>query len=631
MAQTALSVSSRRLRVHFGLHALQGEDPYRWFGIGRYVRELALHLAAEHRDLLAALEFDRSLPLPGAIADFAGLGLLRQQPYDVRPLQDEAGFRIYHAPSPFTPFPPHVLFPGAHSRLGTRLVVTLHDLIPLVYADTYLAEPSVRGWYNARLQFVRSADLVVAVSQSAKDDAVRLIGLDPERVRVTHLAASPAFRPAERARGELLASVRSAFPDISMPFLLYAAGAADPRKNVEGLVRAYSLLPDAVRATRRLVITGGTPAAQREKLLALVQALGLSGRVALTGFVSDEALRDLYQACDLSVFPSLYEGFGLPVLEAMQCGAPVVVADRTSLREIVEPAEARFDPDEPEQMASVITGALADDAQARLRDYSARRARDFSWRRTAQETVAAYEWLAETSLAGPPRGRRRPAFAVAGPEGPLVASAALALRDRYGADIDIVLHRVPAEARGSARPRRVSEAQFRWLARRGRYDAVLYLLGSGPGHVHALRCLRDHGGVAWLQDLALAPLYRAEAEAEGLGAGSVPRPLRRWTRRYAEGRGDVLLRDAVAQRRDSVYLLGEVASRSSVLIVGSEAEREIAEAECGGRAPIVVIPRETWSGGEGIAAVCRALLAAPLPPPEDPPPECCREDAAAAG
>ena len=170
---------SSRLRVHLGLQALQGEDPFRWFGLGRYVRELALSLVREHSEVVAGLEVDAALVMPGAVEDFAGLGLLHQWPYDLRDMARKREFRIYHVMSPFSPYPTYRLFPPAFARAGARLAVTLHDLIPWIYPETYLRETSVKGWYRARLKLVQAADLVIAVSHSAAADAVRLLDIDP--------------------------------------------------------------------------------------------------------------------------------------------------------------------------------------------------------------------------------------------------------------------------------------------------------------------------------------------------------------------------------------------------------------------------------------------------------------------
>jgi glycosyltransferase involved in cell wall biosynthesis len=588
------------------MHALQGANPYRWFGLGRYTRELALHLVKEHRNVIAGLEIDRELPVPGAIDDFAGLGLLRQWPYDVRPLMREDGVRIFHVLSPFSPFPVERLFPPALSRIGALLVVTLHDLIPYVESDTYLAEPQVRGWYHARLNLVRQADGVIAVSQSAKDDAVRLLGVDPDRVRVTYEGASPIFQPPG-SRESVLAGLRARFPELREGFVLYAAGAADPRKNVEGLIRAFGLIPASIRGGRTLVVTGGTPAVRQHELMTVAQEAGVGDSVVFPGFVDDELLRDLYQACDLSVFPSLYEGFGLPALEAMCCGAPVVVSDRTSLPEIVDFAEARFDPASPADIARVMSAPLSDEqTNHRLREKGLRRSRDFSWSKAAAATAEAYESLARSRSRSP--RLTRPSIAVCGSisEADGLSRIALDLAERQGVHVDLVADS-PSGAANEVMT--LNAVQFRWKARWGYYDAVLYVIGARPEDGLLLEAMREHRGVVWLRSVYLAPLYRWYYEQKwGRDVARLPKELRRWTQRYPDPENGLLLRDEETQHRDSICMTAEVASRAMTIIVGSDAEREIVEVDSGSVSPVLVVPRESWDKDVGIEAVLRIVV-----------------------
>jgi glycosyltransferase involved in cell wall biosynthesis len=605
--------SVSNLRVHLGLHALQGEDPYRWFGLGRYARELALALTREHPGVIAGLEFDSSLAMPAAVEDFAGLGLLHQWPYDIRDLGQQDDFRIYHVLSPFSPWSAKVMCPPEFGRIGARLAVTLHDLIPWLYKEMYLEQQAVSGWYRARLKLVEAADLVIAVSHSAKDDAVRLLGIDPERIHVTHEAASDVFQRSGRPKSELLGAVCETFPTIRGPFIVYGAGAADPRKNVDGLVRAYAATPDNVRRGYQLVITGGTPAARTEEILTLAMELGVDGRVVLFGFASDETLRDLYQACALSVFPSFYEGFGLPVLEAMASGAPVVVSDVSSLPELVELPRARFDPTRPDDIARVITDVLTNESfHAELRVYSQKQAPQFTWTRTANATVAAYEWLASTSVVGPRSERPRRNVAIcgrAGHQAPDLRGMAQHLVDKYDVSVDVVDHY--SAPGGDLGVRFVNGVHFCRRFELGHYDAVLFVLDGSEADFWLIEPLRTASGTVWLRDVRLLPMYRSYYEHQGRDLTELPEELETWTSRYPSPESGILLRDELAQYRDSIYMLGEVTSQATEIIVGSVRECEIVELENGGEAEIRLVPRETWDNKEVIDAVCRRLLGLP--------------------
>jgi glycosyltransferase involved in cell wall biosynthesis len=598
-----------------GVHALQGEDPYRWFGLGRYVRELALSLVREHRDVVAGLEVDAALAMPGGVEDFAGRGLLHQWPHYVRDLAHQYEFRIYHVMSPFSPFPAHRLFPPAFARAGARLAVTLHDLIPWIYPETYMIQISVKGWYRARLKLVQAADLVIAVSESAAEDAVRLLGIDPDRIHVTHEAASEVFQRSDRPADTLLAQVRAKFPAITGSFIVYGAGAADPRKNVDGLIRAFAAVPQWVRRDYQLVITGGTPAARQEGLMRLGSEAGVAERIVFFGFVSDETLRDLYRACALSVFPSFYEGFGLPVLEAMASGAPVVVSDRASLPELVELPRARFDPDRPDDIARVMTDALTDAGfNAELRDYSRRRVGEFSWSRTAQATVDAYEWLASTQGSRVRAERRRPSIAACGrvdAGAPDVHRIAKRLAERYDATVDIVVEKAVGSPNGGLAVRCVNAVQFRSAGALAHYDAVLYVLDGSEADSYLLEPIRKQPGVVWLKSVSLLRMYRAWYETQGYDLATLPPDLDQWTSRYPDPKRGLLLRDEETQRRDALYMLGEVTSQATQIIVGSQAEREIAMLENTGSGSIKLVPRGGWGDEDVIDSVCRILLGEP--------------------
>ena len=175
---------------------------------------------------------------------------------------------------------------------------------------------------------------------------------------VVGTGVSDHFQPAPDP-AEALADVREAFPRIEPGFILYTGG-IEPRKNVDGLLEAFAALRTDLRALHQLVVVCRVLPAEREVLDRKLDELGISDRVVFTGFVSDENLASLYQATGLFVFPSLYEGFGLPVAEAIACGAPVAVSRIAALTELIDEPAAQFDPRDPRSIAEVITRCLSD-------------------------------------------------------------------------------------------------------------------------------------------------------------------------------------------------------------------------------------------------------------------------------
>jgi len=364
-------------------------------GIGRHVHELALALARSHPELKPWFVINPDLPVTAAIDELGRQG--RVAPFDGSELASDA---IYHVPSPLEPVPLDRLWPPGLREAA--LVVTLHDLIPAVFPEENMPDPAVQRYYWARLELVRQAALVLSVSRATARDAVELLGLRPDRITVTGGGVSDDFAPPE-SQSAALAAVRQRRPEIDGEFVLYTGG-MDHRKNVRGLLVAYAGLPEEVRRANKLVIVGrlgledpyGPFAGQADRL-------GISERVVFTGYVPEEELVLLYQGAKLFVFPSLYEGFGLPVVEALACGAPAIAGRNSSLVELLEQDEALFDPADPSSIQAALARVLTDgELLERLRRSDMRER--FSWRRIADLTAAAYEEVGRRPK--PPRRQR---------------------------------------------------------------------------------------------------------------------------------------------------------------------------------------------------------------------------------
>ena len=276
-----------------------------------------------------------------------------------RPSRELPRDAVYHVPSPLEPSPLDRVWPPRLRSLP--LVVTMHDLIPAVFPEENMPDVAVRRAYWTRLELVRHADRVLNVSHATARDAVRLLGLRPERMAVTgrrslrRLQAADAVpAPRERPCGEHR-------PSIEGEYVLFTGG-MDYRKNVDGLLEAYAGLPRELRDRYRLVVVGrlGLEDA-RGPFVDQAASLGIADRVVLTGHVSDEELVLLYQGTSLFVFPSRYEGFGLPVIEALACGAPAIVGRNSSLVELVDRDEALFDAADPASIQAALVRALTDD------------------------------------------------------------------------------------------------------------------------------------------------------------------------------------------------------------------------------------------------------------------------------
>ena len=264
-------------------------------------------------------------------------------------------------------------------------VVTVHDLAFLRLPE--LVPARRRRYFAAILRTsVRRAARVIAVSEHTKADIVDLLRVPPERIAVTPLATDESFRPAAEAT---LAGFR-ATQRLDRPYVLYV-GNLEPRKNLPALLRAFAAIAPAVPHDLILV---GAPGWMMGEFHATLGRLRLGGRVRLAGHAAPEVLPLWYAAADLFVFPSHYEGFGLPPLEAMACGTPVIASAVSALPEVVGNAAVTVDPADVEELAGAMRRVLTNPTlAAELRARGLRRAARFSWAQTAAATVRVYREL----------------------------------------------------------------------------------------------------------------------------------------------------------------------------------------------------------------------------------------------
>jgi glycosyltransferase involved in cell wall biosynthesis len=288
---------------------------------------------------------------------------------------------------------------------GRRTAVILYDLIPLLNPDFYLGSPSQRKAYMRKIESLRRAGLLLSISDYARAEAIGALGLEHDRVVAISTAVDESFQP-RAPTPDALAALRAQF-GITRSVVMCAPGGYDARKNLACLVTAFSLLPAPLRATHQLLIASKIAPVDRKALVAHAQAHGLSGDdLILTGYVSDDDLIMLYQAATLFVFPSLHEGFGMPVLEAMACGTPAIGSNTTSIPEVVGLDDAMFDPTRPQSIADKIAEVLSDpELYERLRAHGRQQAARFSWDNTAKRALHVLEAHAAATSAPPPRTR----------------------------------------------------------------------------------------------------------------------------------------------------------------------------------------------------------------------------------
>lgn len=283
----------------------------------------------------------------------------------------------------------------------TPVAVCMLDLIPLLNAKDYLEpNPLYKAFYLARIEQLRLADTFLAISESSKQEALKHLAHREQPVINASIAADCLFVD-QQLTAKQQQDIRQKL-GIDKPFILYTGG-ADTRKNLPTLIQAYALLPEQLQQEHQLVIAGKIPAPIVQQLQHTASKLQLTQKqILFLGYVSDQELVSLYNTCQLFVFPSWHEGFGLPALEAIHCGAPTLVANRSSLPEVVGASNALFDPFNPAELAEKIQHTLTNSTfRQQLCAQQKQHSTIFNWSKTAELTLQALENLTNSATNAP--------------------------------------------------------------------------------------------------------------------------------------------------------------------------------------------------------------------------------------
>lgn len=355
-------------------------------GIGHYTLQLARALAEispeDNFELISPFPFADSVVQELQQAATANLSLNHPQAAAFRRRWWALGLPLFLRQNSFD------LFHGTNYEVPLwqrrRNVLTIHDLSLMLHPEYH--EPSLVRRSRRRLPLmIRAAEKIIAVSESMKREMIEHLKIQPERIAVTPEAPRENFRPLPLS--ETLA-IRQQL-GIETDFIL-AVGTIEPRKNLLTLVRAFDQIVRTTTLRPQLVIAGGEGWLM-EELYSFIAKSGSAERVRFIGYTTDDQLRALYSSCRISIYPSLYEGFGLPPLEAMACGAPVIASCIPAIEETVGKAALLIDPRNVDELANTITQLWNDEPQrARLSEAGLRHAAKFTWKKTARLTLDVY-------------------------------------------------------------------------------------------------------------------------------------------------------------------------------------------------------------------------------------------------
>ncbi len=523
------------MRIVIDMQGAQSESRFR--GIGRYTlafaRALAIGRGAHDVYLVLNGLFDQTIEPIRVVFE----GILPQEnikvwyaPGPVRAMYPDHAARrgvaekireafiaqlkpdVVHLSSLFEGYNDDAVVSLHHLVPGCRVSVSFYDLIPYLNPAQYLTpKPLYAQFYNDKMAQLKRVDTGLAISNHAQQEALEhLPELTGKMVNVS-TAADAQFQPmimdAEQAKSWLRKW------GVERPFVLYTGG-ADERKNLPRLVQAYAGLPSATRGSSQLLLAGKLASGSVNELKEKAKSLGLKpDELLFSGYVNDEELVRFYNLCRLFVFPSWQEGFGLPALEAMSCGAVVIGASTSSLPEVIGLDAALFDPFSVASMTAKMQQALCDEGfRAALRTHGLKQSQNFSWDSVARKALAAWASLhASARVVAPVAGLApKPRLALVSPLPPertgiadYSAELLPALAEHYEVELILAQDLVDIEGAQTSFVMR-DVAWFR--AHSEHYDRVLYQFGNSPFHQHMLDLLEEIPGTVVLHDIYLSGL-----------------------------------------------------------------------------------------------------------------------------
>jgi len=486
------------------ISALQSVES-RGRGIAHYALSWCIALERLRPDLVGIYGLNPELPPPGSLRELLASG-------KVTHLNREMTQRatIFHQLAPFDlAQPAGRLLPGRSPGQSTS--ATVYDLIPARDLATELIDPVDRRHYRTRLELVRSLDQLQVLSSSVARDLTQILGIQSEKIAVVGAAPDPEFVPAlnrDLTREAVIKSLEGA--SLNRRYVLYPSG-SHPRKNNEQLLRAWALVPPHVRSAFQLVITGAFNQSTVFHLESLAAQLGTPGEVVIPGYVADRDFVALVQGADLVCFPSLAEGFGLPIVEALACQTRVIASSISPHDEQLAERDL-FDPSGARSIADAIERALTEKEATSARPIS-------TWDDVARKSAAVFDAMLFERRSRPapsPIHRNRPRLAIvspfpASPTGIARYSYRLAEALAKTDKVDLTCFFDGPSADQSA-PDDIASYRVESLLHvehlTGRFDEVVYVFGNSHHHLGAYAMLKQRRGLVMSHEVRLSNLYR---------------------------------------------------------------------------------------------------------------------------
>ena len=456
------------------------------------------------------------------------------------------GLDLFLVLSPFEPWNHYC--PPAPPLNGLRMAAVVYDLIPFLFPPENYFDTILMQYYRS-LETLRRYDLLLAISDATRQDVLTSLALPSERVVPIGAGCDRQFfrpDPSPSPSREAQDTLRRL--GITKPFVLNVGGLVE-RKNTLGLVDAFGRLDSKLKAAYQLVLTFSAGETEFAQVREYAKQHGADDSLVWTNEVSDETLRLLYQRCQAFVLPSQYEGFGLPLLEAMQCGAAVIAGNNSSQIEVVGDAGLLANVSDPSDIAEKLERLLTDAELTRqLRDRAAVQSRQFSWDLTAERTAKAIEGL------GPRRAlprlrmdrahRNRPRIAFFSPLPPRKSGISdysmfllNELKKHYTIDLFHDVGYRPDVSLASDEFECIDARLFEFYAGTKDYHSIVYQMGNSRYHSYFYETMLRHPGVATLHDFCLAGFHLHYGHSRGMEREYIRNELLLW---YPEHKDEIL-------------------------------------------------------------------------------------------
>jgi len=524
------------MRIVIDMQGAQTASRYR--GIGRYTLSFALAVARNRGDHEIILAMSGAFPETIEPVRSLFQGVLPQKnirvwyaPGPVRACETDNTHRrnraelvreaflasldadIIHVSSMIEGFGDDAVVSIGRFDQKTPISVTIYDFIPLLNPDHYLeTDPAFKRFYLEKIEQLAHADQYFAISDSSRSEGLQQLDAPSDRFVNISSAAGPEFQQwdIDSAAADALLNKLS----IHRPFVLFSGG-ADERKNLRRLIEAFALLPMPLRKEYQLVLAGKMAEGTVRELQHHAHSVGLATeKLCFTGHVTDHDLISLYNLCSLYVFPSWHEGFGLPVLEAMACGAPVIGSNTSSLPEVIAFEKAMFDPFDTASISQKMAETLKSESfREELKAHGLRQAKKFSWDRTARQALSAWEQrhsARKKDKASPLPSGGKPTLAFVSPMPPErtgIAGYSADLLPELSRYYNLELIVTQPETADEWIKERFSVRDVAWLkANASQVDRVIYQMGNSTFHDHMLVLINEVPGVVVLHDFYLSGL-----------------------------------------------------------------------------------------------------------------------------